>query len=89
MSQNADIGRSFTFCQKTGRILLFLNYYFSRFHKIKTRTYIKINHISMGMCNLMHGESVLKEIFQLKMLDMETIVPPRVKNIIKSNILND
>ena len=42
MSQNFNIGPSFVFI----RFLPFFHYYFSRFHKIKTRTYIK---------NLRHG----------------------------------
>ena len=36
----------FFLCQKTGRFLSFFHNYFSRFHKIKCRTYIK---------NLRHG----------------------------------
>ena len=36
----------FFLCQKTGRFLLIFHNYFSRFHKIKSRTYIK---------NLRHG----------------------------------
>ena len=41
MSQNVKIGLSLLLCQKTGRILLFFHNYFSRFHKIESRTYIK------------------------------------------------
>ena len=37
-------------CQKTGRFLLFFYNYFSRFHKIKSRTYIKnMRHGSLQM----------------------------------------
>ena len=32
----------FILCQKTGRFLLIFHNYFSRFHKMKSRTYIKI-----------------------------------------------
>ena len=47
MSQNFKIGPSFLFMSKNGKIfLLFFHNYFSRFHKIKSRTYIK---------NLRHG----------------------------------
>ena len=46
MSQIVDIGPSFDFMSKNGKILIFFHDYFSRFHKIKTRTYIK---------NLRHG----------------------------------
>ena len=38
MSPIIDIGPGFNLCQKTGRFLLFLHEYFSRFHKIKTKT---------------------------------------------------
>ena len=38
MSQKFDMGPGFNFMKKKGRFLLFLHDYFSRFHKIKTRT---------------------------------------------------
>ena len=40
MSQNVDIGPSLVFMSKTGRVLIFVYDHFSRFYKIKTRTYI-------------------------------------------------
>ena len=41
MSQNLKIGLSSLFMSKNGKIFSFFHYYFSRFHKIKSRTYIK------------------------------------------------
>ena len=38
MSQIFDINLVLILCQKMGRFLLFLHDYFSRFHKIKTKT---------------------------------------------------
>ena len=38
MSQNLDIGPGFNFMKENGKIFFFLYAYFSRFHKIKTRT---------------------------------------------------
>ena len=55
MSQNFDIGPSFIFMSKMGRFLLFFHDYFSRFHKIKTKTYImNLRHRSLQM-NVFHG----------------------------------
>ena len=40
----------FFLCQKTGRFLLFFHNYFSRFHKIKSKKYIKkLRHGSLQM----------------------------------------
>ena len=41
VSQNVDICHSFIYMQKKGKILIIFHDYFSTFHKIKTRTYIK------------------------------------------------
>ena len=50
MSQNFKIGLSFFLCQKNGKFLLFFHNYFSRFHKIKSRTYIKnLRHYSLQL----------------------------------------
>ena len=38
MSQNFDIGPGFNFMHKNGKILVIFAYFFSTFHKIKTRT---------------------------------------------------
>ena len=46
MSQNLDIGLSFIFISKNGKIFVIFYSFFSTFHKIKTRTYIN---------NLRHG----------------------------------
>ena len=46
MSQIFKICLSFLFMSKNGKILIIFHNYFSRFHKIKSRTYIK---------NLRHG----------------------------------
>ena len=46
MSQNLKIGLSSLFMSKNG--VSFFHYYFSRFHKIKSRTYIKnLRHCSL------------------------------------------
>ena len=49
----------FFLCQKTGRFLLFFHNYFSRFDKIKSRTYIKnLEHGSLQMnVNCMYMKS--------------------------------
>ena len=50
MSQNFKIGLSLLFISKTGRFILFFHNYFSRFHKIKFRTYIKnVRHCPLQM----------------------------------------
>ena len=56
MSQNVDIGPSFDFMtKKTGRFLKKIQYYFSRFHKIITRAYLK---------NLRHGSLHINVFYQ-------------------------
>ena len=41
MSQIVDMGPSFIFVTKNGKVSLLFHNYFSRFHKRKTRIYIK------------------------------------------------
>ena len=53
LSQNFKIGPSFLLMSK--KFLLFLHSYFSRFHKIKSRTYIEnLRHSSLQM-NVLSG----------------------------------
>ena len=48
MSQNLYLGLGFNFMTKTGNFYVIFLYYFSRFHKIKTRPYIKdLRHSSL------------------------------------------
>ena len=55
MSQILYIGPSFIFMSKNGKIFIICNDYFSRYHKIKTRTYIKnLRHGSLQM-NVFYG----------------------------------
>ena len=50
MSQNFDIGSSCIFIQKNGKILIIFSLLFFTFHKIKSRTSIKIlRHGSLQM----------------------------------------
>ena len=50
MSQNFDIGLSFILMSKNGKIFKKKFDYFSTFHRIKTRTYIKhLRHRSLQM----------------------------------------
>ena len=48
MSQHFEVDFSFILCQKTGIFLLFFYKYFSKFHKMKSRTYIK----NLRLCSL-------------------------------------
>ena len=41
MSQNVDIAPGFICMSKNGKFFFIFHNYFSRFHKIKTRTYIE------------------------------------------------
>ena len=57
MSQNVNIGLSFICMTKSGKILYLFSLliFFYRFHKIKTRTYIKkLRHGSLKM-NVLSG----------------------------------
>ena len=73
MSQNRDIGHSFNFMPKNGKIFFFFYDYFSTFHKIKTRTYIEIlrhgslqmnvfiRHVKFHTCNTVFEGDILDQ----------------------------
>ena len=91
MSQNFDIGLSFHFMPKNGKIFIIFYDYFSIFHKIKTRTYIQIlRHGSLQMnVFIRHVEfHTCKTIFEGDILDQKIKVKKLIFKFPTASILS-